>query len=63
MTDILAEALNLQATQAKERLYWQMISNGWLPSQGWKIRDRVVREGNKIRYECWAVCPSPMVKP
>ena len=61
MIDIGAEALNLQATQAKEKLYWQMISNGWLPSHGWKIRGRIVTEGTAIRYECWAVCPSVTV--
>ena len=62
MTNIVAEALNFQATQAKETLYWQMISNDWLPSQGWKMRDRIVRDGDTVRYECWAVCPSPKVK-
>jgi hypothetical protein len=28
MIDSPAVALNLQATQAKERLYWRMIANG-----------------------------------
>lgn len=62
MVDIPAGALNRQAAQAKDRLYWQMIANGWLPSQGWKIRGRVITEGTSTRYECWAVCPSVVKK-
>lgn len=45
------------ADQAREKLYWRMIANGQLPSMGWKMGERVARDGNRIRFDCWPIPP------
>jgi hypothetical protein len=45
-------------TRERERMYWKMVSAGQLPSQGWRIGERLTMGPTEIRYECWPIRPA-----
>jgi hypothetical protein len=58
---VQGRATPTQANEARERLSWQMIAHGMMPSQGWRIAERTTMQDGKIHYHCWAV--HPRIKP
>lgn len=58
MRDQIVKRFALQCVQARERLYWRMLADGKLLSQGWTIGERQRMDGAVMHYECWPIAPN-----
>lgn len=53
------ERFSVQCAENRERLYWRMIAEGQLPSQGWRMCERIDAdlESGRLTHSCWPVPP------
>jgi hypothetical protein len=53
---VAERAVDLVVAQ-REKLYWKMVSEGKLSSQGWRIAECLNIEAGVITYACWPYRP------
>lgn len=52
-----AAEFSLHVARARDAFYWKMIAAGWLPSQGWRVSERLVEKDGRMTVEHTAIPP------
>lgn len=56
-----AKEFGLVVARARDAFYWRMIAAGWLPSQGWRMGERIHHDARRMSVEHYAI--PPRIKP